>query len=319
MIKKSIFILNILLIPFLGFTQTHLSTDFNSPTEISVANECNFETYTYSHNFGSDIPELKCNRMYPGVSSYFKFSTLENSDLTLKVQLETEKLFGLAFYTLQNGTYVELKCDTYRSTTGELKIYEEDELSSTEIIARFWVLGELGSGNVDICLSNESLHLLPKVLNVSTSQFTVQQLVTEVLITGCLTASNITFVGSPVQIGYFSNAIPGLDFAEGVILSTGNVMDAPGPNTSGSTYTELGGAGDTQLNSLLSSGSTEDAAVLEFDFVPASDMLEFQYVFASEEYPEFAPPNNSSYNDVFGFFISGGPENYDNVNVALIP
>lgn len=316
MIKKSIFILNILLIPFLGFAQTHLSNDFASPTEMNVVSECNFETYTYNHNFGSDIPELKCNRMYHGVSSYFKFSTLENSNLTLKVQLETEKLFGLAFYTLQNGEYVELKCDTYRSTTGELKIYEEEELSSTEIIARFWVLDELGSGNVDICLSDGSLHLPPKVLQVSTSQFTVQELVQEVLITGCLTASNITFSGNPMQIGYFSNGIPGLDFAEGVILSTGNVMDAPGPNTSGSTYTELGGAGDTQLNSLLSSGSTQDAAVLEFDFVPASDMLEFQYVFASEEYPEFA---NSSFNDVFGFFISGGPENYNNVNVALIP
>ncbi|MDI9534610.1 MAG: choice-of-anchor L domain-containing protein, partial [Bacteroidota bacterium] len=113
--------------------------------------------------------------------------------------------------------------------------------------------------------------------------------------------------------------MPGLDFSSGVILSSGRVTDAPGPNTSGSTSTSFGGAGDPQLNSLIPGYTTRDAAVLEFDFVPASDMLEFQYVFASEEYPEYAPPNTSTYNDVFGFFISGGPENYNNVNVALIP
>jgi hypothetical protein len=43
-------------------------------------------------------------------------------------------------------------------------------------------------------------------------------------------------------------------------------------------------------------------AILEFDFVPLADTLKFRYAFGSEEYMEFA---NSSFNDVFGFFISG--------------
>jgi len=58
---------------------------------------------------------------------------------------------------------------------------------------------------------------------------------------------------------------------------------------------------------------------LEFDFIPSSDSVEFRYVFASEEYPEFV---NASFNDVFGFFISGqNPTGgaYSNLNIARIP
>ena len=54
---------------------------------------------------------------------------------------------------------------------------------------------------------------------------------------------------------------------------------------------------------------TLDASVLEFDIVPASDRLTLQFVFASEEYNEFA---NTSFNDVFGLFIGG-------TNRALLP
>ena len=45
--------------------------------------------------------------------------------------------------------------------------------------------------------------------------------------------------------------------------------------------------------------SINDVAVLEFDFVPTSDSLEFRYAFGSSEYFGW---ENSTYNDVFGFF-----------------
>jgi gliding motility-associated-like protein len=57
---------------------------------------------------------------------------------------------------------------------------------------------------------------------------------------------------------------------------------------------------------------------MEFDFIPYSDTVEFKYVFGSDEYPEFAPPNNSGYNDVFGFFISG-PGIAGIQNIAKLP
>jgi hypothetical protein len=59
--------------------------------------------------------------------------------------------------------------------------------------------------------------------------------------------------------------------------------------------------GDNNLDN-VSSADTYDATVLEFDFVPATDNISFNYVFGSEEYLEFV---NAGYNDVFAFFISG--------------
>ncbi|MGI6776859.1 MAG: choice-of-anchor L domain-containing protein [Acetivibrionales bacterium] len=62
------------------------------------------------------------------------------------------------------------------------------------------------------------------------------------------------------------------------------------------------------MSALIEDDITNDAAVLEFDFVPEGDVVSFMYVFASDEYNEYV----YKYNDVFGFFLNGE-------NVALIP
>ncbi len=163
-------------------------------------------------------------------------------------------------------------------------------------------------------------------LNVDITTYTPAQLVQQKLINGCLTASNVVFHGESNQIGYFSatgTAATAINFPvnnSGVILSSGNVQDAVGPNASGSqsTITTLNYQ-DPELDALVPGYGINDCSVLEFDFVPASDTVEFRFIFASEEYPEFV---NSSFNDAFGFFVSGpnpGGGNYVNQNIALIP
>ena len=92
----------------------------------------------------------------------------------------------------------------------------------------------------------------------------------------------------------------------GVILSTGRATDFTNSNgdsnqnTNTSTNTR-GVNGDADLNALAGS-FTRDASILEVDFIPTGDTLSFQFIFASEEYPEFT---NSIYNDIFGVFING--------------
>lgn len=76
-------------------------------------------------------------------------------------------------------------------------------------------------------------------------------------------------------------------------------------------------SGDRDLERLIGVGENEthDACVLEFDFVPLGDTVKFNYVFSSEEYPDFTC---SEFNDAFAFFISG-PGIVGLQNIALIP
>lgn len=149
---------------------------------------------------------------------------------------------------------------------------------------------------------------------------TVTNLVQNVLIGSGVSVSNITFSGSPDAFGKFTNGgLTSMGINSGIIMSTGDVNDAPGPNNSGSISTSNGTGSDPQLAALIPGYTVNDAAVIEFDFVPIGDTLRFRYVFGSDEYPEFV---NSSFNDVFGFFVSGpNPSGgqYVNENIAKIP
>ncbi len=165
--------------------------------------------------------------------------------------------------------------------------------------------------------------LLPYIslsqINVSTNS-TAQQLVQNILVGSGISTSNITFTGSNLSIGSFSNGnSTNIGMDEGIILSTGKVIDIIGPNSLPNTQTNTLGSSDPQLAALIPNYAVYDAVALEFDFVPMSDTIRFQYVFASEEYQEWV---GSGYNDVFGFFVTGADPsggNYTNRNLAIVP
>ena len=166
-------------------------------------------------------------------------------------------------------------------------------------------------------------------LIVDNTTQTPAQLVQNVLLGSGITVSNITFNGTAAnantirdQVGHFTNGVTtniGID--SGIILSTGRATAAIGPNNSGSTTlvtaTPLGGDPDLAA---IATGSINTKAILEFDFVPVGQSLSFNFVFGSEEYLEWV---GSSFNDVFGFFLSGpgitGPYSNGAINIALVP
>ncbi|MCK5856673.1 MAG: choice-of-anchor L domain-containing protein [Bacteroidales bacterium] len=148
----------------------------------------------------------------------------------------------------------------------------------------------------------------------------VAQYVQNVLIGQGVIVSNVTYTGDLQSIGIFNTGAnaTGLGIDSGLCLSTGSVLDLPGMASS-TASTATTGVSDPQLAALITQ-SINDAAVLEFDFTPLSDTIEFNFVFGSEEYPEYVP----SFNDVFGFFISGiNPANFSSPyvshNIALLP
>ncbi|MFM7566806.1 MAG: choice-of-anchor L domain-containing protein [Flavobacteriales bacterium] len=152
---------------------------------------------------------------------------------------------------------------------------------------------------------------------------TPQNLVQNILIGPGVTVSNILYNGSPMAISSFTANGTNLGINQGIVMTTGTVVNngsgPQGPNNAASSGIDNNSPGSGLLsNNILGGTQTYNAATLEFDFIPYADTVRFKYVFGSEEYPEFAPPNNSTYNDVFGFFISG-PGITGLQNIAQLP
>ena len=147
-------------------------------------------------------------------------------------------------------------------------------------------------------------------------------LVQNVLLGPGVTVSNIIYNGSPSSIGSFTATGTNLGINQGIVMTTGTVLNngsgPQGPNNQAGAGIDNGAGGSGLLTNLINGVQTYNAAIMEFDFIPYSDTVEFKYVFGSDEYPEFAPPNNSGYNDVFGFFISG-PGIAGIQNIAKLP
>jgi len=178
-----------------------------------------------------------------------------------------------------------------------------------------------------------SLMVFSQSVVVSNTQ-TPTQLVNNVLLGMGVTASNITINGNPVtanavqgNVASFTNTNPAFPISSGLLLTTGNAIAAQGPNNSTNLSNNLPAtasvASDPHLN-ILAAGTVTNGVVLEFDFIPTGDTLNFRYIFGSEEYPEFSP---STFNDAFGLFLWGpgitGPyalAGYANgANIATIP
>ncbi len=127
-----------------------------------------------------------------------------------------------------------------------------------------------------------------------------------------VTVSNVTYTGDTKAAGSFSGGSSAIGLTSGVVLSSGVVQSeggecfgtkgVEGPNECDDNTAEFGTPGDATLDALIDEGETQDAAVLEFDFVPQFATVSFDYVFSSDEYNEFV---NSEFNDVFGFFVNG--------------
>ena len=149
----------------------------------------------------------------------------------------------------------------------------------------------------------------------------VINLVKDVFIKGnCKNVNNIEASGEPISFGQFENAGNILGLPDGIMLSTGDVLSAIGPNESVETTTSFANNSTDKDLIKIATNQLLDVTVLEFDFVPLADEVSFQYVFASEEYCEFV---GTIFNDVFGFFVSGPGINgeFENgaINVAKLP
>ncbi|MDG2152522.1 MAG: choice-of-anchor L domain-containing protein [Crocinitomicaceae bacterium] len=166
-------------------------------------------------------------------------------------------------------------------------------------------------------------------LVISNQGATAQDIVDAMIGFG-LDVSNATISCPSDSYGTFTNGeTTCATIPSGVLLSTGNLnnigLPAGTQDFSPNFSEQMDGNGpfgtscnDPELLS-IEPLAQYDCCILEFDIIPTCNTLLIRFVFGSEEYPEYV---NSSYNDAFGFFVTGtnpGGANYNNTNVATLP
>ncbi|MCC2589767.1 choice-of-anchor L domain-containing protein [Chryseobacterium sp. MFBS3-17] len=159
------------------------------------------------------------------------------------------------------------------------------------------------------------------------TNYTIQQLIEQVLITGggnctanvsnVIVSPNLSVTNTNRSWGYFHKGTTNFPFTDGVVLMTGPARTAGNNFIPATLAGVLGTAGDADLAAAIGvpTGNLEDATYIQFDFVPVTSEITFNYIFASEEYEgSFA----CSYTDGFALLLKRVTDpNY--VNMAVLP
>ncbi len=263
----------------------------------------------------SGIPIGSCGGN-PDDDVWFEFTALNEFQI-----IELRNISGTGFQNLDHALYegtcnapVELYCspDT-ASLTPSLTV------GNTYYIRVFSDGDEGVDATFDLCIR-------PGTGNVAVDQttYTIEELVVNVLIANpCAEISNITFstgtnFGDVNGIGYFSTDDPNsFPFEEGLILTSGDASLASGPNVNAMSEGGTGWPGDAELNAAVGITSN-NASIVEFDFVPLADEISFDFLMASEEYNgNTGGTFECTFSDAFAFLLTD--QNGVTTNLAVLP
>ncbi|MGR3621128.1 Hint domain-containing protein [Pseudophaeobacter sp.] len=146
-----------------------------------------------------------------------------------------------------------------------------------------------------------------------------------------VTVVSADYTGDSRSSGIYSNGdalAPGATPGDtGVILSTGRVNkftnSGGDPNRSTSTSTNTSGENNNSDFNAVAGTNTYDASYLDVSFIPDSSTMTIEFVFSSEEFPEY---QNSIYQDVVSVWVngevvemdvSGGTANPGNISASI--
>ncbi|WP_294733078.1 T9SS type B sorting domain-containing protein [uncultured Flavobacterium sp.] len=151
--------------------------------------------------------------------------------------------------------------------------------------------------------------------------YTAQELVEALVANSCASVSNISINGSSegTSYGYFTSGTSNFPFENGIVLTTGLATSATGPNSSLLSEGATDWSGDTDLQQALQVNNTTNATVLEFDFIPLTDVISFDYIFSSEQYlTSITSSAQCNYTDGFAFLLKEiDSDTYQ--NLAVVP
>ncbi|SEN20269.1 Hint domain-containing protein [Roseovarius tolerans] len=126
-----------------------------------------------------------------------------------------------------------------------------------------------------------------------------------------VTVIGASYTGDRDSSGIYTNGdsiSPGVTPGDtGVMFSTGDLRGFTNnnffqSNQSASTTTSSSGPNGVNDFDNAAGSRTFDASYLDVDFIPTGDVMTMQFVFASEEYPEYA---TGAFQDFFGVWVNG--------------
>ena len=246
---------------------------------------------------------------------WFEFTAVsENHAISLyNIVGDTQDLYHVLYEGDGCGSLNQIYCsDDNNSTANDLTIGNNYFVRVYSFTAN-----ELSNLTFDICVFT-----VPPPISTNTSLYTVEELVTDVLIDSqCNQAFNITSstgsdFGSTNGIGYFEANGSSWPFENGLIMTSGDVANAPGPESGVLLDGTYAWPGDGDLEAFipgLNAGDTNNASIIEFEFVPVSNSMSFDFIFAAEEYGTF----QCTFTDAFAFLLTDSAGN--TTNLAIVP
>jgi gliding motility-associated-like protein len=262
----------------------------------------------------SGVPSGSCDGN-PDDDVWFQFTALNEFQI-----IQISNIVGTGFTNIDHALYegtcdapVELYC-----SAADASLTTSLTVGNTYYVRIFSAGGTPVDYTFDLCIR-------PGTGNVSVDQttYTLEELVVDILIDSpCAQISNITAstgtdFGDVNGIGYFSSDEGSFPFEEGILLTSGNAALASGPNFNAMSDGGFAWAGDLDLDAAVGI-SSNNASVIEFDFVPLSDEISFDFLMASEEYNGATGGTfECTFSDAFAFLLTD--ENNVTTNLAVLP
>nr|WP_321233673.1 choice-of-anchor L domain-containing protein [uncultured Psychroserpens sp.] len=252
----------------------------------------------------------------PDDDVWFEFTALNEFQIIQLINIDGGGFFQNLDHAVYEGTCdapVELYCSgDNASLTPSLTV------GNTYFVRVFSAGDEGVDYTFDLCIR-------PGSGNVTVDQdtYTIEELVVDILIDSpCAQITNIEFstgtnFGDVNGIGYFSADEDSFPFDEGIILTSGDASRASGPNFDAMSDGGFGWPGDAELDTAVGINSN-NASIIEFDFVPLSDEISFDFLMASEEYNGSTGGTfECTFSDAFAFLLTD--DNGVTTNLAVLP
>ena len=246
---------------------------------------------------------------------WFEFTAVsENQAISLyNINGDTADLYHVLYQGDDCGDISQIYCsDANESVASGLIVGE-----TYQIRVYSFTSNELQNLTFDICVFT-----VPPAITTDNETYSISELVTDVLIDSeCSQAFNVTFstgsnFGTTNGIGYFESNGSSWPFESGLIMTSGDVINAVGPETGVLSDGTFDWPGDADLESVipgLENGDTNNASILEFDFIPVTDRMSFDFIFAAEEYGSF----QCTFTDAFAFLLTDTQG--ITTNLAIVP